>query len=65
MFIARGSVFLTSSVRKTVNNELRRTVKKEILAYFVLMIWRSTSGKYSGYSDPRGWIVGRFPLTYM
>jgi len=48
MFIERGSVFVTSNVRMTVNNEMRKMVKKGILEYFVLMFRRSTSGEYAG-----------------
>jgi len=42
MFIVRGSVFVTSNVRMTVNNEMRKMVKKGIFEYFVLMFRRST-----------------------
>ena len=45
IFIARGSVFLTSNVRMTVNNELIKMVKKTILQYFELMFRRSASGE--------------------
>jgi len=48
MFIALGLECITSNVRMTVNNELRRMVKEAILAYFELMFGRSISKEHSG-----------------
>ena len=53
MFIERGLVFLTSNDGMTVNNEMRKTVKKATLEYFDLMFRRSASGEYEVYSEPR------------